>query len=475
MPASASDANVMATLTQKITSIMTAADQTGSGATSNQSFLAFCSPGVIVSRRELNFGDMSTKVLINANSAFSQVVNNIPNSAGFWGPTGKKVWDIYQNAITQIDLPASTLSDKEAKMLKKAQDFLYQSQTTTDPFTDEQKTSIVDSVPYANYQALMAKYQAALKNYNGLLIQANAPGAADSLVQDFARNGAAYKQQVIAAYGEWTSKGYKQYVEEAVGIIGNLTGKGPAALYQTMVANFDADRLTDSLGSSFYPTYVYPKDPLNPAFGGSWMNFYFNLQDVQTFQSDSSTNSGGSASGGWGLWSGSASASYGSGQSDYESDTSNLSLAVQLIQLPLTRPWMRPEIFWSRGWRWSDSASGPISDGKTPPQGLMPLYPTSVIVAKNLAIKLDMSNTKNQSSFSKISTSASFGWGPFSISGNYSQSNSESSSHFTQSSTGITVPDAQIIAFVCEVLPMSPNPDPSLNWQSESAAVPAGV
>ncbi len=472
--ANASDANVMASLTQKITNIMTAADQTGSGAQSNASFLAFCSPGVMISREELIFGDMSNKVQVNANSAFSQVVNNIPNSKGFWGPTNKLVWDIFDAAINQIELPANTLNDKEAKMLKKAQDFLYQSQTMKDPFTDEEKTSIVDSTPYASYQLYMAKYQAALKTYNGLLIQANAPGAPASLVQDFTRNGASYKQLVISAYGEWTAKGYKQYVDEAIGIIANLTGRGPSAFYQTLRANFAADRLTDGLGSQFFPTYVYPKDPLNPALNPSWMNFFFNTEDVNTFKSDTSTNTGGSAGASWGLWSGSAAASYGSGQSNFESDTSNLSLSVQLIQLPLTRPWMRPEIFWSRGWRWSSSGPGtPVSDGKTPPQGLMPLYPTSMVVAKNLDIKLDMTNERNQSSWSKIDTQASVGWGPFSISGNYSRSDSQATSNFTKTSTGITVPGAQIIAYVCEVLPLSPDPDPSLNWLSEAVAVPA--
>ncbi len=471
--ANASNANVMASLTQKITQIMTAEDQTGSGAKSNQSFLAFCSPGVMISREELIFGDMSNKVQFNANSAFSQVVNNIPNSVGFWGPTNKLVWDIYDSAINQIELPANTLSDKEAKMLKKAQDFLYQSLTVTNPFTDEQTTSIVDSTPYASYQLYMAKYQAALKTYNGLLIQANAPGAPDSLVQDFSRNGASYKQLVISTYGEWTSKGYKQYVEEAIGIIANLTGRGPSAFYQTLRANFTADRLTDGFGSQFFPTYVYPKDPLNPALNDSWMNFFFNLEDTQTFKSDSSTNSGGGASASWGLWSGSASASYGSGQSSFESDTSNLGLSVQLIQLPLTRPWMRPEIFWSRGWRWSASGPGtPVSDGNAPPQGLMALYPTSMVVAKNLDIKLDMTNTTNQSSWSKIDTNASVGWGPFSVSGNYSRSDSQSKEGFTKTSTGITVPGAQIIAYVCEVLPLSPNPDPALNWQNVNEAVP---
>jgi hypothetical protein len=126
---------------------------------------------------------------------------------------------------------------------------------------------------------------------------------------------------------------------------------------------------------------------------------------------------------------------------------------------------LRPEIFWSRGWKWSpESGLGPVSDGANPPEGLMPLYPTAVIIARNLEIGLDMTNESNSSSWSSVSTSASFGWGPFSISGNYSHSESQAQSDYTQSDSGISVPGPQIIAFVCEVIPQSPNPDPSLNW-----------
>lgn len=455
----------MGSLTQKITQIMTAPDNTGSGATANKSFIAFCSPGVAIAQADLAFGDMTTKDQINANGAFSQVVNNIPNSAGFWGMTGKKVWDIYQDAITNIELPQSTLTDTEQKQLDKAQQFLVQKVTKTDPFTGVTSTVIQDSVPYASYKLYQTKYIAALQVYNGLQIQANAPGADPKIVQDFARNGASYKQLVISAYGDWTANGYKDYVEEALGIVSNLAGRGPAAMYQSMKANFTADRLTDTLGQQFYPTYVYPPDPMNAALDNSWMNYTFNLTDVSTFKSDSSTNTGGGASASWGLWHGGASAQYGSGQSDYKCDTSNLSLSVQLLQIPMTRAWMRPEVFWSRGWKWAASAGfGPVSNGSSPPQGLMPLFPTSLILAKNLAINLDMSNTTNQSSWSSVSTQASFGWGPFSINGNYSHSQSQASSNFTQSASGIKVPGPQIIGYVCEVIPVSPNPDPSLPW-----------
>lgn len=464
---SAANANVMGSLTQKITQIMTAPDTVNSGATANQSFIAFCSPGVAIAEADLQFADMTTKAEINANGAFSQVVNNIPNSSGFWGLTDKKVWDIYQDAITNVTLPVTTLTEQQQAMLTKAQGFLTQTVTKTDPFTNQQTTVTQDSQPYAAYKQLQTAYITALTTYNGMQIQANAPGASDTVVQQWARNAAAWKSQVTTAYGAWVADGYKDYVEEAIGIISNLAGQGPEALYQSMKANFNADRLTDTLGQQFYPTYVYPSDPLQPALASSWLNYEFNLQDIQTFQSQSQTNSGGSAGASWGLWSASASAQYGSGQSNYECDTSDLGVAVQLLQIPLTRAWMRPEIFWSHGWKWAPSAGfGPVSDGASPPQGLMPLFPTAVILAQNLNINLDMTNQKNSSSWSSISTSASFGWGPFSISGNYSHSESQAQSHYTHSNSGISVPGPQIIAYVCEVIPQSPNPDSSLPWPS---------
>jgi hypothetical protein len=444
---------------------MTAPDTVNSGTTPNTSFIAFCAPGVAIAEADLSFGDMTTKAQINANGAFSQVVNNIPNSKGFWGLTGKKVWDIYQDAITNITLPTTQLTDAQQKMLKKAQDFLVQTVTKTDPFTSAQTTVTQDSVPYAAYKACQTAYLAALTNYNGAQILANAPGASNEVVQKWARNAAGLKSVVITAYGNWTSNGYKDYVEEALGIISNLAGQGPSAMYQSMKANFDMDRLTDTLGQQFYPTYVYPSDPLQAALSSSWLGYEFNLADVQTFQSQSQTNSGGSASGGWGLWSASASAQYGQGQQSYECDTTGLSVSVDLLQVPLSRAWMRPEIFWSHGWKWAPSAGfGPISDGATPPQGLMPLYPTAVILAQNLVINLDMTNQTNSSQWSSISTQASVGWGPFSVSGNYSSSQSSAQSHFTKTDSGISVPGPQIIAYVCEVIPQSPNPDSSLPW-----------
>lgn len=459
------NANVMASLTQKITQIMTAPDTVNTGAGAADTFLAFCAPGIAIGEADLDFGDMTTKAQINANSAFAQLVNNIPNSAGFWGLTDKKVWDIYEDSISQVTLPLNGLTAEQQNVLKKAQDFLVEVVTKTDPFTGAQTTAQQDSRPYAMYKQCQAAYMAALKNYNGLQIQANAPGAPDSVVQAWMLNGDALQAQVATAWGNWVSNGYKEYVEEAIGMIANLTGQGPQSVYAKLNSDYAMARRKDTLGDTFLATYVYPANPLGSALDNSWLDYHFNLQDVKTFQSRRETNSGGSASANWGLWSARASASYHSDQTFASSDTSGLSLSVKLLQVPLTRPWMRSEIFWSRGWKFSPSSGlGLVSDGGLPPKGLMPLFPTAVVLARDLVINLDMTKEVNQAQLSSLSTSASAGWGPFSISGNYATTQSSSSHSFTKTDTGFAVPGPQIIAFVCEFVPLSPNPDPSLKW-----------
>ena len=119
--AQASDANVMGSLTQKIAQIMTAPDTINPGAGPGAAFIAFCSPGIAIAGSDLAFGDMTTKPEINANSAFSQMVNNVPSSTGFWGLTNKKIWDIYEDAITQVTLPTTTITSQQQSELDRAQ------------------------------------------------------------------------------------------------------------------------------------------------------------------------------------------------------------------------------------------------------------------------------------------------------------------------------------------------------------------
>ena len=467
---SAADNNdVMASLCAKIYTMLTSPDEINPSAPKEQNvFYSFASPGIAIAESDLDFGDLATKAQVNASGAFAQLVNNVPNPDKAWNMTGTKIWDIYHNAITNIDLPDSELSDKEKKMLKKAQDYLVKTTKQVDPF-DEEKVNINTgpSGQVKAYSTYCSAYTNALATYNTGRIQANSPTATPEQIQQFNLNGPTLRQNVVMAYQSWEGEGYKGYVEEARGLIANLTGKGPAAMYNDLRANYDINKRSNIRGETYLGTWYYPEGVLTSKYNGSWTKFTFELADTSSYEHNSSTSWGGGGGASWGLWHASASAEYGSSQSELQADTKGIKLSVELIQVPILRPWLQTEVFKSSGWRWSKSSGfGPISNGKTPPglAGLMPIFPTSMIVARNLVITQDMTSERNTAAMNSISTSASGGWGPFSVKGHYSHDDSTKTHNFTATNSGITVPGTQIIAFVCEALPLSPNPDPSLKW-----------
>ena len=478
-PSAHPDAAVMGSLTQKIAQILTAPDRAAPSSAPAAPFLSVAAPGVPLGGSDLDFGDMATRAEIDANAAFSRMVDNVPSPQGFWTLTARKVWDVYEDAVTQVRLPASALSARQQRELDDALALLSCTATIRSAQARAKARQVVRDTPeMAAYMQHQTAYVAALSARNGMEIQANCPGASNSLVQDWARNGASYESLVRGAHDSWVADGYKDNVEAAVGVVRRLAALGPERLYRSLRATFATAELADSTGKVFLPTFIYPTDPptgLMTALKASWTPFEFTLQDVHTFQPDGRVSSGGSAGAGWGLWSAGSSVWYGAGQRTFPCDTTGLMVQAELLPVPLSRPWMRPEIFPSRGWRWAlPVGSGPVSDGGTPPMGQMPLLPTAVVLAQNVMINLDMTAGPNASSWSSVSSGASVGWGPFSIQGNGTHLGAATASHFTRSDGGISVPGPQIVAFVCEVLGRSPDPDPALEWAGLKV-VPASV
>lgn len=459
---------VMAGLLGKLYTILTAPDEINQGATDSAktTFISFCSPGIAVSEPDLTFGDLSTKDQIIANARFSQLTNYIPNPVGFWSMAGDLTWNIYKDAITNVKLPVSELTEKEQKMLQKAENFLVETVTKVDPFTEEQTTTTQPTAAYKAYQNMFSKYQAALATYNDMLINAKAKTASPDAVQRFNLNGPAARQAVVNAYQEWGSVGYREYVQEANGIISNLTGRGPQALYDQLKAAFNMDARTDPVtGEVYYTTLYFPEGVLTPRFAQSWQTFTFAVDQSSEYAEQSAVSWGGGVQGSYGLFSAGASAAYSKEQSHSHADTSGMRISVELTQVPLLRSWWSPWIFKSHGWDWDKSAGfGPVSNGETPPQGLMPIFPTQVILARNLQVDMDMTSKDNTSFMESIKTETAVGFGPFSLRGNYAHTQSRSTHDFTASQSGISCPGPQIIGFICEMLPKSPDPDPNLNW-----------
>ncbi|NIR28946.1 MAG: hypothetical protein GWN84_06450 [Gammaproteobacteria bacterium] len=462
--AKADNNQVMASLCSKIYAIMTAADDINAGAPKEEDvFYSFATPGVAISQGDLHFGDLAAKEEINASADFALLVNNIPNADKAWSQTGDKVWDIYSRALQEVDLPAAELSEKEKTMLEKAQNYLVATTTKKDPFTDEEKPSTGPSPAVKAYESYKQAYRSAWNKYDAARALANAPNAQPEDVRRFNTSGPMLRDDVVSAFNAWEAEGNKEYVEQARGIIANLTGRGPQARYGTLRGNLNMDRRANQRGDTYFPTFYFPDEALTGKYDDSWTNFYFDLQDLETHERNESTAWGTQASASWGLWHASGGAEYSSQSEDYQADTEGLSLRVELLQIPILRSWLDPSIFHSRAWKWSQEST-PISDGGSPPHGFMPLFPTAMIVARKLHITQDMKSEHNKKFTTHLATQASGGWGPFSVKGHYSRDTHSADHDCTTTDSGIDVPGPQIIAFVCEKLPKSPNPDPGLNW-----------
>lgn len=169
-----------------------------------------------------------------------------------------------------------------------------------------------------------------------------------------------------------------------------VTSGRAAAYHQRLKARLDRSAMTDRMGP-FWPTPLVPADLLS---GG------YRWEQIAIHEAESAWLAGRS---GW-----------------------ELDLTAEVIQAPLLRAWWDPTIFRNRGWRWATPLAE-ISDGGSPPRGMMPLYITSVIFARNLTYS-------------------------------YGTAGQREDRH---------APDPQILGFICERLPKCPNPDLTLDWPKD--------
>ena len=141
------------------------------------------------------------------------------------------------------------------------------------------------------------------------------------------------------------------------------------------------------------------------------------------------------------------------------------------------RPWLLTDVFTYKFWTWSKTHGFTyLSDGgnlsATPPVrpvGDMPFYPEEMVIVRNVKLTAQFTETDNTIITNHNSGGASFGWGPFSISGSYSEDTKEVNTSGQYNGATITIDQPQIIAFMGSLTPRCPDPDLTLPWQSDAA------
>ncbi|KIJ24132.1 hypothetical protein M422DRAFT_275151 [Sphaerobolus stellatus SS14] len=225
------------------------------------------------------------------------------------------------------------------------------------------------------------------------------------------------------------------------------------------------------------PTLAPPpaQKPLEDFFTPITVELSSSSETTATQTSASTFSAGATAS--WGITSVSASVDHSEAHTSAMKElvSSNVKVSFECIRVDITRPWLRPELFYDE-----DLVPGPgikISPGFTRLRELMesqapnaqselamystfPLYPTAFLVGCNVVLEISGSTSSLQTYMNSSNTSASLsvGYGPFSAnaSGSHSSSNAGSNCQTTASGCRIEIKAPQIIGWISQMVPALP-------------------
>lgn len=406
---------------RKVYALFSAADPVNQ-LPSRDIYIHFMSPGLPLTSADLDFS-LTTGASARAAASFARLSNTLPST---WSSPDTPLWVLYQQVLQQSVLAQNQLSPAEADRLNAARNKLVQYKTVNT--TAGAVESIVETAQYALYKQLMAAYERARLKYNNLKITAQfSTDPKDQALWEV--NEPVYRQALSRYYGDWVARGDKNDIEAAIQFIDQVTGRGAGLRWKSLKDDFSISQRSAPNGSTYYDTQLQPSNIFKLSTK-DWLNVTCQSAEALKLQSNTPEQAQGSDRPGG-------------------STIQAQSMSADLAQAFLVRPWFDASVLSSRAWKWSDDSglSQLLSSGQWPPPaapagaaGLMPVYPVSVLFARNLKL----------SQVSTTTTSADAG--PFSLANSHQQG------------TVLQSDDVQIIGFICAKTPLSPDPDPQLQW-----------
>lgn len=387
--------------------------------------------------------------------------------------------EIYERTLRFSQVMQSSLTEDEKQKLARFRSLLVAT-TEKEDLISGQKIQVSGPSPLVSvYNEKMAAYENAALEYNARRIDA-LTAENQKAVHFWAMNANILRNRVKAAMADWIGTGHKSDFEQIAAFIAQVEGRDLTLLKQTYLDDLEKAKLTGlASGSEFFYTALVPA---NFAKSKGWTQFTFSSTDYKRHSDSHFKSSGWEAKATGGFFGIGASGGHKQDQSKTEFngtfESNNFSLSFEITQVPIVRAWMKRSYLSSKTWRFDqqnvDLKDEVLSDGGSPPKGLMPAIPTSVIFVRNLVLNFGkntgFSKFLDEQKSSKSTASASIGWGSFSFGGGgsrFSKSHDTSSdSGFTHTSEGMKIPGMQIIGFKCQVLSKkSPSPAPGIkDW-----------
>lgn len=380
----------------------------------------------------------------------------------------------FEYVLRMSQVMESVLPENVVAKIEKFRGLLTTTRTKVNLFDDSEEEVVEPSALVNLYTQKMAAYENAALEYNTRRVDAL---TADNVraVHYWAMNANILRNKVRAAMADWVSNGYKHDYEGISAFIDQVMQRDMALLKQQYRDDLEKARLTGlASGSDFYYTSCVPGNFMTAP---GWTQFSFSSSDFNrtTNSNYKMKKSKTSAGGGWlGIFSAKGSTSKSSGDSEQHVrfNSHKFELKFSIVQVPIVRGnWFKTSFINSKLWRFDknnpEAAQELVSDGGTPPTGLIPAYPTTMIVIKDLVMSFKDSEgfSDAAASWEKSATSggAAIHFGPFHLGGSHgrSEASGERSSEFDYNTKTqeMKVPGYQIIGFKCHVN-KDKSPDP---------------
>jgi hypothetical protein len=373
----------------------------------------------------------------------SIMLDAVPQFSWVYKPAATTVSNAYQTILENHQAPLTTLTpDQQAKL-------------------DDADATVT------KYEGVYEKYQDAY--FDALDVY-------DEAYASWVNGGPAIprsaKLKLQAALDKWDRDGHRSAVDAATAVIVKYEALDPEVFWSRLLKRYNDGTEVNPTGSNpFQPVGVTPpyRSWLTDA---GWTSFSFTQKDMDNQKNSEAIGVSGNLDGNFGMFRISGDGSYDKDSSFTKMDQTELTFSSKLFRVSLSRTWMNPLVLSSRGWRFLAGTSGPLSTGgdifnDVVPTGQMTVIPTAAILSKDLQIKGTFDKTVVESMNQKIAAKASVGFGPFTIAGQFNMENHSGSEKGTIATNTISAPDIQLMAFVCEVLPQCPNPDPALKWPQQ--------
>jgi hypothetical protein len=288
---------------------------------------------------------------------------------------------------------------------------------------------------------------------------------------EFRSTGAGLRSKMAQAKENWEIEGAKTEYENILAEIASLRSKRSPAIWRTEALK-EYDNVPQGEDATFGEarlTWPFPGSfATNP---NGWMTFAMGIENVDSLSKTKSTKWSVDGSVRWGSFKLDASASGSTTESLAINNTDNFSIKLSVAQIPLIRTWIDPWYLRSEFWRFNPASiegqsNKPVSDGGSPPSGLLVGYPVSAIFIRDVEIIMAELNDETSELVKTLKGEAKVGWGlgALNISGSYER-NSQEKRHKAHVANGkLTAPGLSLVGLVIESIGQSPKQKEGLTW-----------